>query len=82
MVKIEIEVEEKFEILDEKKEYYQIVDGDTIQSLIRYYKLEHDDHKQAKRELLRFVKDVGKGGGRDEGRRHASLERWRGRGKE
>ena len=46
--------EDEFEKLNERKDHYRIVDDDTITSLIRYYKLEHE-----KKELLRFIKKSG-----------------------
>lgn len=42
-----------FEKLDKRKSHYQTVDDDTIQSLVKYYKLEHE------KEVLKFVKDAG-----------------------
>jgi hypothetical protein len=44
---------EDFQKLNERKSYYPIVDDDTIQSLVRYYRLER------KKEVLKFVKDTG-----------------------
>lgn len=41
-----------FEKLNKRKDHYQVVDDDTIQSLVRYYKLEHGH----KKEVLKFVK--------------------------
>jgi hypothetical protein len=43
---------EDFRKLNERKSHYQIVDDDTIQSLVRYYKLGH------KKVVLKFVKDT------------------------
>ena len=42
-----------FEKLNERKSHYQIVDDDTIQSLVRYYKLEHE------KDVLKFIKNTG-----------------------
>ena len=44
---------ENFEKLNKRKDHYQIIDDDTIQSLVRYYKLEH------KKEVLKFAKEAG-----------------------
>ncbi|MEW5839601.1 hypothetical protein [Nitrososphaera sp.] len=48
----------EFEKLNERKKHYQVVDDDTIQSLIRYYKIECGSREQ-RDDMLRFVKDVG-----------------------
>jgi hypothetical protein len=49
-------VKEEFEKLNERKKYYIIVDDDTIHSLIRYYKLEHDNEEYGK--VIKFAKDA------------------------
>lgn len=43
-----------FKKLNERKNHYQIVDDDTIQNLVRYYKLERDHKKH----VLRFAKEA------------------------
>lgn len=48
---------EEFEKLNERKKYYTVVDDDTIYSLIRYYKLEHDNDEHGK-EVIKFAKDA------------------------
>lgn len=50
-------VENEFEKLNDRKSYYHLIDDDTVQSLIRYYELEHDNQEH-KNEVLRFVKDA------------------------
>lgn len=49
--------ENEFEKLNERKKYYNLVDDDTIQSLIQYYKLEHDNEDHHKH-VVRFAKDA------------------------
>jgi hypothetical protein len=46
-------LEKDLEKLNERKKHYRIIDDETIQSLIQYYKLEHK-HK----EVLKFVKNT------------------------
>lgn len=46
----------EFEKLNERKKHYTVVDDDTIQSLIRYYKLEDDKDHHTK--VVKFVKDA------------------------
>jgi hypothetical protein len=49
---------EEFEKLNERKKYYYIiVDDDTIHSLIRYYKLDHENEDHGK-EVTRFAKEA------------------------
>ena len=48
---------EEFEKLNERKKYYNVVDDDTIQSLICYYKLEYDNEEHGK-EVIKFEKDA------------------------
>jgi hypothetical protein len=50
-------VENEFEKLNDRKNHYHLVNDDIIQSLIRYYKLEHDNDEH-KNEVLKFVKDT------------------------
>jgi hypothetical protein len=45
------------EKLNERKKHYPILDDDTIQSLIRYYKLD-DDNPSHNKQVLKFVKDA------------------------
>jgi pyrroloquinoline quinone (PQQ) biosynthesis protein C len=45
-------LEKDLEKLNERKKHYRIVDDETIQSLIQYYKLE----REHKKEVLKFVK--------------------------
>ena len=49
--------ENEFEKLNERKKHYNLIDDDTIQSLIQYYKLEHDNEDHHKR-VVRFAKDA------------------------
>ena len=51
------QVENEFEKLNERKKHYNSVDDDTIQSLIQYYKLEHDNEDHHK-EVIKFAKDT------------------------
>jgi hypothetical protein len=52
---------EEFEKLNERKKYYTFVDDETIRSLIRYYKLEHDNEEHGK-EVIKFAKDAAQKG--------------------
>ena len=52
-----VAVENEFEKLNERKKYYTVVDDDTIQSLIEYYKLEHDNEDHHK-QVVKFAKDT------------------------
>lgn len=52
-----IVLDNEFEKLNERKKHYPIINDDTIQSLIRYYKLEHDNLGHNK-QVLKFVKDA------------------------
>lgn len=45
---------ESLEKLNDRKKHYRIIDDETIQSLIRYYKLEHEH----KKDVLKFVKNT------------------------
>jgi pyrroloquinoline quinone (PQQ) biosynthesis protein C len=45
---------EDLEKLNDRKKHYRIIDDETIQSLIKYYKLEHEHRK----EVLKFVKNT------------------------
>jgi hypothetical protein len=49
---------EDIEKLNDRKKHYRIIDDETIQSLIKYYKLEHEH----KKEVLKFVKNRDEGG--------------------
>lgn len=50
-------VENEFEKLNDRKKHYSTVDDDTIESLIRYYKLEHENEEH-KDEILKYVKEA------------------------
>ena len=46
----------EFEKLNDRKKHYNTIDDDTIQGLIQYYKLEHNNEDHHK-EVVKFAKD-------------------------